>query len=318
MKFTSLNNKIVAITGTTSGTGFHAAKAVLDHGGVVLLLNRSSDRLQNMLKTLYNQYNKKYIISIECDLTSFDSVIKAANSINTICSKYGLYALCNNAGIMLYDNILTEDGFDIQIQTNHLSHFLLTKLVFKSLKLSCTVNGSARIINHTSVARLCTDYLNSNHFIKDAIDPDGNSNGIIIAGGKWKRYSQSKLANMVFTSCLYEQIQKKKLNIYVFAAHPGISSSNLMNHSASTNAFLNILCTLGKNLAQSVEEGAQGIIRGILDNSLESGKLLGPGKGLLSFTGDAQVYDLDLDNLNDNKKNLWEYSEKALNIKFNI
>ena len=62
-------------------------------------------------------------------MQSFKSVKKAAKTITDLC-KEGLDVLCNNAGVMALKDQPTIDGFDIQMQTNHLSHFLITKNYF--------------------------------------------------------------------------------------------------------------------------------------------------------------------------------------------
>ena len=61
--------------------------------------------------------------------------------------------LCNNAGVMAMKDIATSDGYDVQMQVNHLSHFLLTKELLPLIKLAAESKGEARIVNHTSVAR---------------------------------------------------------------------------------------------------------------------------------------------------------------------
>jgi NAD(P)-dependent dehydrogenase (short-subunit alcohol dehydrogenase family) len=48
----------------------------------------------------------------------------------------------------------TPDGFDVQMQSNHLSHFLLTSLVWPLLEVAATKRGEARVVNHSSGARL--------------------------------------------------------------------------------------------------------------------------------------------------------------------
>ena len=121
-----LHNKTFAITGTSSGTGFVAAKTLARKGARVLLLNRKSDREEKAYEQIKNEYKNANIISIECDLLSFSSVRKASAIIKDLCPS-GLDVLCNNAGIMAYRDQATEDGYDIQMQTNHLSHFFADK-----------------------------------------------------------------------------------------------------------------------------------------------------------------------------------------------
>ena len=56
-----------------------------------------------------------------------------ANKLQEVCSN-GIYALINNAGIMAMPDEPTVDGFDTQMQTNHLSHFLLTRELYPVLE----------------------------------------------------------------------------------------------------------------------------------------------------------------------------------------
>ena len=131
----SLNGKTIAITGTTSGTGFIAAKTVANKGAQTLLLNRKSNRSESSFDQIKEACPGANILNVECDLQSFESVKNAADAVIDLC-KDGLDVLCNNAGVMALKVQATKDGFDIQMQTNHLSHFLLTKRLFPSLQIA--------------------------------------------------------------------------------------------------------------------------------------------------------------------------------------
>lgn len=64
--------------------------------------------------------------AVDCDLQAFASVEAAAARVAGLCPE-GVDVLCNNAGVMALPDQATGDGFDVQMQTNHLSHFLLTR-----------------------------------------------------------------------------------------------------------------------------------------------------------------------------------------------
>jgi NAD(P)-dependent dehydrogenase (short-subunit alcohol dehydrogenase family) len=93
---------------------------------------------------------------------------------------------------MMMPNKPTKDGFEQQMQTNHLSHFLLTALLMPSLERAASARGIARVVNHTSIARngapLAAKYLEKN-----------GSYGGDSALETMERYHQTKLANMAFT-----------------------------------------------------------------------------------------------------------------------
>ena len=55
--------------------------------------------------------------------------------------------LVNNAGVMALPDVVTDDGYDVQMQTNHLSHFLLTSLLWPL----CVRVSSTGANNHVAV-----------------------------------------------------------------------------------------------------------------------------------------------------------------------
>lgn len=83
-----------------------------------------------------------------------------------------LDVLCNNAGVMALPDQATKDGYDVQMQTNSISPFLLTRELMPLLRRS----QDARIVNHTSAARLGSNH-EAQYFEKKggAIGDDGTA-----------------------------------------------------------------------------------------------------------------------------------------------
>ena len=86
-------------------------------------------------------------------------------------------------------------GYDTQMQTNHLSHFLLTKELFPLLSATAASKGEARIVNHSSGAR---DFpgspLDAKYLGKNGGNLGGNGNSMLFGGARWQRYHQVRRA----------------------------------------------------------------------------------------------------------------------------
>jgi NAD(P)-dependent dehydrogenase (short-subunit alcohol dehydrogenase family) len=96
----SLDGKIVAVTGCTSGTGLVVAQVCARKGAkAVLLLNRPSprsDAADALIKSQVPEGSTTTVETVPCDLQDFASVRSAAA---TIKAKYeAIDVLCNNAG----------------------------------------------------------------------------------------------------------------------------------------------------------------------------------------------------------------------------
>lgn len=318
----SLVGKTIAITGTTSGTGFVAAKTVAEKGAQVLLLNRKTDRSKISYDLLKSSCSKENLIDIECDLQSFESVRKAARKITDLC-KDGLDVLCNNAGVMALKDQATVDGFDIQMQTNHLSHFLLTKELMPIIKGASEKKGEARIVNHSSIARFGAKKLERKYFEKRGGSLGGNGSNMflstLIPQGRWARYSQSKLANAAFTACLHEKFQAENLSIKSLVAHPGLAITELQNTTVKDGGMGAWMTGQFMKGGQSMEDGAIGIIKCIADIDAMSGDFYGPGSGKMAMKG--EVIKFALEKLYDNRKTrnlLWSKSCDAIDQDFII
>lgn len=316
----SLNGKTIAITGTTSGTGFVAANACLKLGARVLLLNRPSDRSKKSFKALKAENSNTEVLLIDCDLQSFNSVRLASKAIHEICPN-GLDVLCNNAGVMALEDVGTTDGFDVQMQTNHLSHFLLTKLVFDLLEKTASTKGEARIINHSSIARKQVKSLEASYLMKNGGKLGGNGSSIFFGGARWVRYGQTKLANAAFTACLHEKLSLKNSNIKALVAHPGFAKTNLQSTTVKDGGMGEFFTNVLMKTAQSAEDGSLGILTCIASPNVKSGQFFGPGMGgmITSIRGPAKGYALEETYDNPETKDLlWSLSCDAIEDEFII
>ncbi len=299
-----MTGKVVAITGTTSGTGYVCAREMAKLGAEVILLNRASARSESSLSQLKDEVPFGTFVSVECDLQDFESVRTAADVIKT--SYPTLDVLCNNAGVMAMPDQATKDGYDVQMQTNCLSHFLLTKELFSLLKES----SEGRIVNHTSQARLGPP-LEEKYFQQrggdlggDGTDEENNN----FSGPRWKRYRQTKLANCAFTYGLINRLEKAGINnIKVLLAHPGLAATQLQVTTAKTGGMEKDSDLMTR--AQSAEDGALGIIRCCADPNVETGDFYGPD-GWKGFPGKLTPEDSlsDPENIRIN----WEGCEAAV------
>jgi NAD(P)-dependent dehydrogenase (short-subunit alcohol dehydrogenase family) len=301
----SLEGKTIAITGTTSGTGYIVARtAIRKNAENVLLLNRPSERAKKAVESLQQEDTKSKIVAIDCDLQDLESVKAAASKIK---GKYdAIDVLCNNAGVMALEDKATKDGYDVQMQTNHISHFLLTKELYPLLEKAKDLRGEARVTNHSSEARHGKK-VEAEYFSKNGGNLGGNGASMFFGGARWVRYQQSKLANTVFTKALADKFGDSGLKAAV--AHPGLAATNLQLTTASTGGMGSGMWFM--RMSQSQEDGAMPITAACFSTETKNGSFWAPGnRG--QFTGPAKQIDWDkMSTDKDCIETLWKTSEEA-------
>jgi len=304
-----MSGRAAAVTGTTSGTGYVCARELAKLGARVFILNRPSERADRALSDLRNEAPDAKFDAVACDLLDFESVRQAAK---TIAGKVDvLDVLCNNAAVMALPDRATKDGYDVQMQTNSISPFLLTKELFPLLKRS----KEARIVNHTSMARTGSDH-DARYFGKNGGNLGGDGtpeDSANFKGPRWERYHQSKLANCTFIYGLKQRLEAQGIaNVKVFIAHPGVARTGLQDTSeraGGMNSNHGIMLQ-----AQTAEDGALGIIQACTDPAADSGDFYGP-EGQTGFPNRRAPEQLLVD-----PKNIsicWEGCEAAVG-KFEI
>jgi hypothetical protein len=192
----SFAGRTVIITGANSGLGAITARELARNGATIIMAVRNTNKGEAAAREIIGQVEVRAL-----DLQDLSSVRQFADGVDKA------DVLINNAGVMGVPYAETVDGFESQIGTNHLGHFALTNLLLPKL--------TDRVVAVSSMAhlpgRISLDDLNwKNRRYRP-----------------WLAYSQSKLANLLFTSELQLRLDASGSPLRAVAAHPGYSHTNL-------------------------------------------------------------------------------------------
>ncbi|MFY0525056.1 SDR family oxidoreductase [Archangium gephyra] len=201
-----MNEKTVVVTGANSGVGLATATELARRGATVVMVCRSPERGEQALKEARQRSGSDKLELMRCDLGSLESIRTFAREFQARHS--ALDVLINNAGVITTKRETTRDGFESQLGVNHLGHFLLTNLLLEQLRRA----PQGRIINVSSGAHKT----GAIHWE----DPH-----LTQGFGVWKAYSQSKLANILFTKALAERLRGTAITAN--SLHPGAVGTSL-------------------------------------------------------------------------------------------
>ena len=123
-----LSDKVMIITGCSSGIGIETARALSTTGATLYLSARDLDKGRTALEGILEPGRVELL---QMDLNSLSSVRKAAAEF--LSKSKTLNVLINNAGVMMTPEGKTEEGFETQFGTNHLAHFYLFNLLKDTL-----------------------------------------------------------------------------------------------------------------------------------------------------------------------------------------
>lgn len=269
--------KTILITGSTDGIGRQTAYELAGMGHIILIHGRSAERCRKTAEEITKETGNSDVHSFTADFASLKQVRKLAGDVKT--QFPSLNVLINNAGIFSKEKKMTEDGFELTFQVNHLSHYLLTMLLIDVLKN----NSPSRIINVSSTAHQSADF-------------DINN----LQGEKYynshNAYALAKLCNLLFTFELAEKL--KGTDVTVNALHPGVISTKMLQ-----DAF---------NMAgASLKEGAETSVYLAVSDEVygKSGHYYVRKKeARVSFAASNE----------NNRKKLWELSERLTGEKGNF
>jgi len=229
----SLQGKTAIVTGASSGIGIVTAAELARTGAHVVMVCRQGAKSEAALNEVVKASGSASVELLTADLSSQASVRGCAGAFKNAHDR--LDVLVNNAGIFSSDYQVTIDGFERTFATNHLAYFLLTNLVLDVLKKS----APARVVSVASEAERW-----------GKIDFDDLQSQRRYSG--MKAYSQSKLANILFTYELARRLEGT--GVTANCVHPGLVRSGW---GRSAKGLFKAGLTLATPFMVSPEEGAK-------------------------------------------------------------
>ncbi|MCS7012278.1 MAG: SDR family oxidoreductase [Chloroherpetonaceae bacterium] len=224
-----MQGKIVIVTGANSGIGFETAKALAKMGAQVGLVCRTAAKAEEAKAAILRAVPEAKLSTFAADLASQAEIRRVAEEIKLTCPKIDV--LINNAGVIENERKLSPDGIEMTFAVNHLAYFLLTHLLLDKIKAA----APSRIVNVSSAA----------HFGASINFDDLQGEKSYSA---WRAYSQSKLANVLFTYELARRLAGT--GVTANCLHPGVISTKLFRNFGLFNTLAGIFLA-------SPEKGAE-------------------------------------------------------------
>lgn len=204
------SGKCFIVTGANTGIGFAAAKVLAVRGARVLLACRDEARAQAAIARIRAGTPGADLAFLPCDQADLASLRRTAQ---IAAAEPRIDVLLNNAGVMLPPLTRTAQGFELQFGVNHLGCFALTSLLLPKLAQT----AGARVVVTASVAH-----------VRGNIDwADLNAHNSYRAR---QRYSDSKLANLLFAQELDRRLRAAGSPVTALACHPGVAGTDLARH----------------------------------------------------------------------------------------
>ncbi|PNP45306.1 hypothetical protein TGAMA5MH_03030 [Trichoderma gamsii] len=300
-----LSGRVYIVTGGNAGCGYETVIGLAARGAKVYMGARSKDKANAAIKEIQEKHPSANIHFLDLDLTKFSSVVAAAKRIRD--EETALHGLVNNAGIMGVPYSVTVDGYKIQLQTNYLSHWLLTYHLLPLLQSSARSNpeGTVRLVNLTSDGHSFTPS-DGIRFEDIGLEKEG----------AMTRYGQSKLANILHTTQLNKRYgpdsNESQIGAVWFAAvHPGHINTDLTKQATGAapgfvlRAAVPVMRCLG--VLEPQEKGAWSSLFSIASNDFKkanSGAYIVPYAKIGTPSKHAQDESL--------AEKLWEWTETEL------
>lgn len=247
----SLTGKTILVTGGTGGIGEVTARELARHGAEVIIVGRNLERTQAALQRIRTALQSTHnagkddqlpvgdpgkIGFLLADLSEISQVRRLAGEYQERYDRLDI--LINNAGGFFSKRHTTVDGYELTFALNHLSYFLLTQELLPILEASA--NGtSARVVNVSS---------NAHH----GAALDFNDLQLEYGFNGWRAYSNSKLANILFTTELARRLAGKLVTVN--ALHPGFVATNFANNNG---LLYRLAMPIAHLFALSPEQGAR-------------------------------------------------------------
>uniref|UniRef100_A0A3Q3W6U2 Dehydrogenase/reductase (SDR family) X-linked n=1 Tax=Mola mola TaxID=94237 RepID=A0A3Q3W6U2_MOLML len=237
------DGKVAIVTGGSRGIGYEVARHMVRLGAHVIIgiVSRTTPTHTDRMNILE---------FMKLDLASLQSVRKFVHIFKQ--RDLQLNILVNNAGVMLVPEGRTEDGFEQHFGVNYLGHFLLTWLLLDTLKDSGKCGLFSRVVHVSSSAHrivFLAFSLSSQYYSAHAA------------------YCDSKLAQLLLSSHLHQELQSGGFPLSSCAVDPGMVDSALYRHLWTPLCLAQ--SAIARLLFRTPAEGASTVLYAALSPALE-------------------------------------------------
>ncbi|MBX7197632.1 MAG: SDR family oxidoreductase [Sandaracinus sp.] len=210
-----LTGKTYVVTGGNSGIGLVTVLQLAKQGATVVLACRRPEEGEKA-RAQASADARGRIEVVALDLASLASVRAFAAEVSA--KHPAIHGLVANAGVMNTPRGKTKDGFETQLGTNHLGHFLLTELLLPALEKGAPSRVVVLSSCYHDVAQGREGRIDFDDLGFERRKYDG-----------WEAYAQSKLANVLHAKHLAERVRAR--GITAVSVHPGWVRTNLIRSS---------------------------------------------------------------------------------------
>src|SRR6266852_3084953 len=225
--------KSVLVTGGTGGIGKATAIGLAALGARVGITGRDQARAAAAAAGIRAAAGNAAVDVFAADMSAQAAVRRLAGQVAGTYPR--LDVLVNNAGGFWAHRNVTADGLEHTIALNHLAPFLLTNLLLERL----TASAPARIVTVSSGAHA------SGRIDFDDLQGEQNYSG-------QRAYSQSKLANVMFTYELARRLEGTGVTATVL--HPGVVRTNFGAEDQA--AYFAIMTRVARLFMKTPAQGA--------------------------------------------------------------
>lgn len=310
----------VIITGASSGLGLATAKALAETGKWHIIMACRNFLKAQMAAKSAGIAKENYTV-MHLDLASLDSVRQFVDSFRR--SGMPLDVLVCNAAVYLptaKEPTFTAEGFELSVGTNHLGHFLLTRLLLDDIKQSDYPSKRVIIVgsitgNTNTLAGNVPPKANLGDLRGLASGLNGLNSSTMIDGGEFdgaKAYKDSKVCNMLTMQELHRRYHEET-GIAFASLYPGcIATTGLFREHVPL--FRLLFPPFQKYITKgyvSEEEAGKRLAQVVSDSSLEqSGVYWSWNKNSSSFQNQLSKEASDVEKA----RKLWEISEKLVGL----
>lgn len=285
------SGRLAVVTGANSGIGKETARELARRGARVILACRDVDKGAAAAEEIGPDASGEVEV-MRLDLADLSSVREFVGAFAQAGHDRLDLLICNGGVMMPPRRQETVDGFELQMGTNHLGHFALVG----GLLDRCLATPGARIV---------------------AVSSNAHKSGVIELEdlhwqrrrfARWKSYSDSKLANLLFTYELQRRLTAMGAGVLATAAHPGWTATNLQQHVGVAQLF--------GFVAMAPRQGALPTLLAATSAEAQPAGYYGPdGVGELkgwptAVRSTRRSHDLDL------AARLWELSVELTGVEF--